>query len=318
MHKRSQPSLDQIAKKQRGPAPSWLAHLEEKGWAVIPNILTKERCAYYQDRMFDLLESFETSGFSRDSPTTWKKSSPPSVHGLLQHQGIGQTALAWEARTEPAVLKVFAELWNCPPEELLVSFDAMNFSPPTRATAEPPKQWKHFDQGRRMPGQRVCVQGCLQVSQCNGGTSFLSGSHNKHAEFVKQPGVGENNANWVKLRDEDYAYFSDCENVAPPIEMGSLILWYSCTAHDARLPTDSYRMAIYVCYLPRSRAEPGQLARKREVFRARRMTTHWPFGDRMFPKVIRFATAAHRATFTDRTPIRDDQMSELAWRLAGF
>ena len=319
MHKRSQPSINQFVKKQRGPTPNWLDHLEEKGWVVIPNVISKERCGYYQERMFDMLESFEGSGFSRDNPITWKKTSPPGLHGLIQHQGVGQTALAWEARTEPAVLKVFSELWNCLPEDLLVSFDAMNFSPPTKPTPEPRKQWKHFDQGKKMPGQRVCVQGCLQVSQCNGGTSFLSGSHNKHAEFVKQPGVNEDGSNWVKLRKEDYAYFSDCENVAPHIEMGSLILWYSCTAHDAKLPTDSYRMAIYVCYLPRSRATKAQLEKKKKkVFRERRMTTHWPFGDRMFTKVFRWASPEQRAIFTDRAPVRDDQMSPLAWRLAGF
>jgi hypothetical protein len=318
MHKRSQPSSGQLAKKPRGPVPDWLAHLEKKGWAVIPNVISRERCGYYQERMFDMLESFEGSNFSRKDPANWKKRSPPGMHGLIQHQGVGQTALAWEARTESAVLKVFAELWNCIPEDLLVSFDAMNFSPPTKPSADPPKQWKHFDQGWRMPGKRVCVQGCLQVSQCNGGTSFLSGSHNKHAKFVMEPGVGENNSNWVKLREEDYAYFSDCENVAPRIEMGSLILWYSCTAHDAKLPTDSYRMAIYVCYLPRSRATTAQLEKKKKVFRERRMTTHWPFGDRMFPKEAFRTTEEQRRIFTNRAPIRDDQMSALAWRLAGF
>lgn len=318
MKKHVQPSIEQLAKKQRGPAPDWFVHLEKNGWAVIPNVISKERCEYYQERMFDMLESFEGSGFSREDPSTWKKASPPGVHGLMQYQGVGQTQLAWEARTEPSVLKVFSELWNCIPEELLVSFDAINFNAPIKDTGRPHKQWKHFDQGRRMPGERACVQGCLQVSQCNGGTSFLTGSHNKHAEFVMQPGVGEDRSNWVKLREEDYAYFSDCENVAPKIEMGSLILWYSCTAHDAKLPTDAYRMAIYVCYLPRSRATKAQLEKKRKVFTERRMTTHWPFGDKMFGKTFRYTTTEQRSIFTDRTPIADGEMSPLAWRLAGF
>lgn len=295
-----------------------MTQLKENGWAVIPNVLSKERCEYYRNGMFDMLESFEGSGFSRNDPITWKKASPPGVHGLMQHQAVGQIPLAWEARTEPAVLKVFSELWQCLPEELLVSFDAMNFSPPVSPSAKPHKQWKHFDQGRRMPGELVCVQGALQVSQCNGGTSFLTGSHKKHAEFVMQPGVAEDRSNWVKLREEDYAFFSDCENVAPRIEMGSLILWYSCTAHDAKLPTDSYRMAIYVCYLPRSKATKAQLERKKKVFQERRMTTHWPFGDKMFGKTFRFATTEQRAVFTDRTPIADEEMSPLAWKLAGF
>lgn len=305
------------AKKLRIPEADWMKHLDEKGWAVVPNVLSAERCNYYQEKMYDMLESFEGSGFSRSDPSSWKKSLPPGVHGLLQHQNVGQVPFAWEARCEPTVLKVFSELWNCLPEDLLVSFDAMNFSPPISSNAHP-KPWKHFDQGRRAPGQKICVQGCLQISQCNGGTSVISRSHLKHAEFVMQPGVGEDKRNWVKLREEDYAFFDDCVVENPEIPMGSLMLWDSRTAHDAHLPTDAVRMCIYVCYLPREKATLKQLLKKQEVFSKRRMTTHWPFGDRMFPEYFRFLSAAQRRIFTIRDPIKDSDMSPLAWRLAGF
>lgn len=311
------PKLGSITKKQRGPQPDWLTHLDEKGWAVVPNVLSQERCQYYQDQMFTLLESFEGSGFSRSDPTSWKKSIPPGVHGLLQHQNVGQVRFAWEARCEPAVLNVFSELWQCLPEDLLVSFDAMNFSPPISPSAHP-KPWKHIDQGRRTAGKKVCVQGCLQISQCNGGTSVISGSHLKHKEFVMQPGVGEDNRNWVKLREEDYEFFGDCLTENPNIPMGSLMLWDSRTVHDAHLPTDAARMAIYVCYLPREKADMKQLLKKREVFSKRRMTTHWPFGDRMFPEQFRYMSSEQRKVFTVRKPILDIEMSPLAWRLAGF
>jgi ectoine hydroxylase-related dioxygenase (phytanoyl-CoA dioxygenase family) len=317
--KRLFPGTQSAAKRQTEPTPEWYLELEEKGWTVVPDVLSPERSDYYRDRMFDMLESFEGSGFSRDAPNSWNKSRPPGPHGLIQNCGVGQTKLVWEARLEPQVLKVFSRLWHCELKDLLVSFDAVNFSPPTQG--QNAKPWKHIDQGRRTIGQRVCVQGCLQVSQCNGATSFITGSHKYHSEFLSQEGVGEDNKNWVKLRaPQDYDFFAGkgLSIESPLVTKGSLILWDSRTVHDAKLPSEGYRMCIYVCYVPRAKASKAQLRRKQQVFSSRRMSTHWPFGDRMFPLESRFTTTEQRRIFTRREPIKDEEMTELGWKLAGF
>lgn len=51
--------------------------------------------------------------------------------------------MAWEARTEPAVIEIFEKLWGT--NELLSSFDGLNISMPRRKdiTWSP---WPHCDQ----------------------------------------------------------------------------------------------------------------------------------------------------------------------------
>ena len=55
------------------------------------------------------------------------------------------------------------------------------------------------------------------------------------------------------------------------------MVWDSRTIHWNASPTGiQTRFATYVCMCPRSMASEAALARKLEVFKARKGTTHWP------------------------------------------
>jgi hypothetical protein len=57
--------------------------------------------------------------------------------------------MAWEARTEPAVIEIFEKLWET--RELLCSFDALNVSFPNRKDINW-SPWPHCDQNQARKG----------------------------------------------------------------------------------------------------------------------------------------------------------------------
>lgn len=57
--------------------------------------------------------------------------------------------MAWEARTEPAIIEVFEKLWGT--KELICSFDGMNISMPNREDVKW-SPWPHCDQNPRRLG----------------------------------------------------------------------------------------------------------------------------------------------------------------------
>lgn len=58
--------------------------------------------------------------------------------------------MAWEARTEPAVVEIFEKLWG--EKELLSSFDGMNISLPNRKDLNW-SPWPHCDQNPERKGR---------------------------------------------------------------------------------------------------------------------------------------------------------------------
>lgn len=57
--------------------------------------------------------------------------------------------MAWEARTEPAIIEVFEKLWET--KELISSFDGMNISMPRRKDLNW-SPWPHCDQNQNRKG----------------------------------------------------------------------------------------------------------------------------------------------------------------------
>jgi hypothetical protein len=59
--------------------------------------------------------------------------------------------MAWEARSEPAVIEIFEKLWET--KELLCSFDGLNVSLPRRKDLNW-SPWPHCDQN---PNRKGCA-----------------------------------------------------------------------------------------------------------------------------------------------------------------
>jgi len=311
--------LKKAKDKSSGSTSKWQHFLKKNGYVVVSKVLSTEQLAFYRGKFWDWMESFDT-GIKRNDQATWIAANwPHSMHGLLQHFGIGHALWVWMLRTEPRILKVFAKIWDVLPEDLLCSFDGANLTRPTKR--ETPG-WEHLDQGMKN-SDFACVQGCMVLQTCEGGLRFYRKSHRQHASFWKASGA-KSTGNWYKLTDADKDWYTKrCETVDVPNKEGDLVLWDSRTVHwgyapPAEAPDSAPRMCAYVSYLPRQMATDKQLERKREVFGQRRMTSHWAVPCKLFSETFQhYGHPELLQRFSKRPTIKDEEMTPAMWSLVG-
>ncbi|TVY42181.1 hypothetical protein LOCC1_G003793 [Lachnellula occidentalis] len=263
-------------------AAEWKNDLARDGYAVVKNVISEERAAYYVNQMNHWLEGFGL-GYKASDPSTWKPENVPvNMKGGMYHDyTVAHEKFTWESRLEPGVIATFAELWNTP--ELLVSFDGINLTPPFKHPDT--RKWPHIDQAPYRHGMQ-CVQGILAFSQSgpkDGGLAVLNGSHNFVEEYLKSHDM-KNIGSWgiedhYQFDEEQQRWFAEkgCETIKVCVEPGDLILWDSRLIHYNTPPQgDTVRAIIYVCMTPASFASAEDLKKKKEIFEIWGRTTHWP------------------------------------------
>ncbi|GAA5900921.1 hypothetical protein JCM6882_005979 [Rhodosporidiobolus microsporus] len=271
--------------------PAWKRELEENGYAIVRGAVSPERAAHYTQATKDWASLF---GWKEDDRTTWRAQSlPVGDAGLVNEYGVSHERWVWEARMEDKVVEVFEELWGT--KELIVSFDAINFSlpvgPHARTDVEPTKPWPHIDQqptpADRPPLQFELAQGLLAMTPSgpnDGGLVVLKRSHALVKQFFDETGVKAEQdwgtRNYYTFTDEDIKWFRQqpgVEEIKVETQPGDLILWDSRTIHWNRSPLEEQvRVVVYVCFAPKAMASEEVLRKRAECFKKRLATTHWP------------------------------------------
>jgi hypothetical protein len=299
------------------------------GVAIVPNVLSVEECDKLVRGFWDYIET-KSAGtpypVKRDNKSTWRnfwKFYP--IHGqIIQHFGIGHAQFLWDLRQNPSVAEIFAIIWDCTVEDLLVSFDGASLHLPPETTRRGwfRHTWMHVDQSYTDSSFK-CVQGSVNGLDNNVGDatfSFLEGSHLLHKDFGTSFGI-TNTDNWYKLNEEQQQWYMDHGTVEKRVTCprGSLILWDSRTVHCGiealRTRTvPNMRCVGYVCYQRRDVAKPKDLKRKRDFFEAGRTTSHWAATPKLFGKVPR--------TYGAQVPVFNDVpapvLTDLGRKLAGY
>lgn len=297
-------------------------------YAVIKNVIPRERAEAYASEMYAWLESFG-KGFDRNDRSTWKPEHLPIFErgGLYHRYGVGHEQFAWDIRSEPGVVDAFAKIWGT--DELLVSFDSANISLPfgDSLNADLAKPWPHCDQSPTRPWLH-CVQGIVNLHENgpdDGGLMVLEGSTPLFEQFFKEhqdlmPEGGWNTGDWYDHKnDSSLQWFYDrgCKWKKVEAGPGDLILWDSRTVHYGDVARGSEpRIATYVCYKPAADISEQMLKEKKEAFENCWGSTHDPINFRI--------TAHHSPTRGwkleegERTlPRQRPVLSERALKLAG-
>ncbi|OXH42290.1 hypothetical protein J008_00054 [Cryptococcus neoformans] len=277
--------------------PTFLNDLERDGYVVVPGIVPESTCDEFISEAWEWLESFPY-GFKRDDRSTWTNEHLPysTTGGLYNRYSVNHEAFVWKIRTDPGIRKIFEEIWET--DDLIVSFDGMNASLPIndqtgRTDIKPTAPWPHIDQNPRNINRFELYQGIANLAPngpSDGGLCVLKGSHKLHQEYFdsiggfkpdQDAGVLENGYNF-KLEDTEWYKNKGCEEVKICAGKGDLILWDSRTIHWNASPIgDQTRFVTYVCYCPRNSMSPAELAKKVEVFKGRKGTTHFPYLNRI-------------------------------------
>lgn len=255
-----------------------MAELEEKGYCVIPDVMTPEECDARIGEYRDWLVKFGDGDW------------PFQRHSIIQSYRIGHMKPTWEVRL--ATKKVFEMVWQT--KKLLTSFDAVAIGPPpeedTQAFNLPGSNWLHIDQSAKRQGLHA-YQGGMYLERADD-TDYcfrvLSGSHKHVSEYYRlYPGAAARSRklDFSRVQEEEEAWFReqhDCQLTKVPVPKGGMVLWDSRTVHDNCRPefgrpnSDRWRFVVFVCMAPAQWARPSDLAQKREAFKKMVMTSHWP------------------------------------------
>lgn len=281
------PTLEELGKDLDNP-PEWLQHLKERGWAIVPGVISPEKAQGYVDRMHDWLEKWGI-GYNRNDPSTRFAKYLPwhSRGGLYNRYGIGHEQFVWDIKSEPALINTFEMLWGT--QELVVSYDGVNMSIPDvgRPKTDPAfVPWAHVDQS---PLRRnlQCVQGILNLlpnGPEDGGLMVLDKSNAYYTELWehfddKKGPNGWNTIPWQTI-DEDmnsWLLAKGCTWTKLCPGPGDLMLWDSRTIHYGAVPSSTNdRFAAYVCYKPAKYISEEVRRGRLEAFNKKQNTAHDP------------------------------------------
>eukprot|EP01132_Coremiostelium_polycephalum_P007918 gene7918-9744_t len=259
--------------------PEWRKQLFLKGWAVVKNVVSKERAEHYRSEFWTWIESFKT-GISRNDKNSWSENWPHSLQGIIHDFSFAHNQFLWDIRSEESIINIFKEIYQT--DKLLVSFDGGNVSKPT---LEDRKPWPHTDQGLKKQGFH-CVQGFLNLQECgphDGGLIVLDGSHLSLQSYLDKY-KSEQFPFWdyVKFEGDPHnlPMFKDCQKIKVCCESGDFVLWDSRTIHYNCLPNpqkgnNECRMVAYTSYQPAYLARQKDIDTKIEAFNTKSSTSHW-------------------------------------------
>ena len=267
----------------------WRDEFHKNGCVVIPGVISPERAQYYCDKQIEWLHNFDL-GFDENDESTWTAEHLPVSFkgGMYFAYASPHEKMAWEARTEPAIVDIFEKLWG--EKELLTSFDGMNISMPRRKDLGW-SPWPHCDQNQNRKGMQA-VQGLLNYApngENDGGLMLMKGSSLLFDEFFahKRESADHEDAPPPELEYMDLFLFSEkdvkwfeskgCEMIKVNMKPGDFVLWDSRTMHYAKLPEgNQIRHVQYICMTPKRFASEADLNLKKECFNNWVGTTHWP------------------------------------------
>lgn len=281
------------------------------GVCIVKNVLSSTECSNLAIGMcndFSYLTQRMSPVFDINNPTTWSvlEELLPVDGMLYQHWGLGQSQTIWDVRTNDKIIDVFSKIYGT--DDLLVSFDGINFSLPPEYNKNKVTQYYsedkwHFDQSLTNSNFE-CIQGWVNAFDTRDDDSTLCamiGSQNFHymyAQLLQQQGQVLKPDDWVRIEDVSFFTNNGCIPYRVEAPAGSLVLWDSRTLHFGSKPlpgrsSPNYRMLVYVCYTPRSLCSQSNLKRKREIllkkgkYGQHRSTNHWPHRPKLFPETPR-------------------------------
>ncbi|KAL3464919.1 hypothetical protein BJX64DRAFT_286106 [Aspergillus heterothallicus] len=302
----------------------WRDDLVRDGYAVIRGAISLNRAQGYADEMYSWLEEFNL-GFDRNNLATAREKHLPIINekGMCWWYSLAHEDFVWKIRAEPGVVGAFEKVYAT--EDLIVSFDAVNFTFPGRDDIAPNKPWPHQDQNPDTRGFR-CLQGLVNIlpnGPQDGGLIVCKGGHllseQFHQDMKDEPRIKGFFDEWYGYTEAGMKWLEDhgLEWHKVSVEPGDLIVWDSRTPHY-NLPSSSTRprFCVYTCYMPVADVTQDDLRRKKEAFEGYRTTSHWPNATFVGP-----ADATRNGTpcpHNRKQPTKKPQLDERGYKLTGI
>ena len=241
--------------------------LEEKGYVVIPNVLTKEEIDEYTLEFDKWLKSIQHLEYVHNII---------DYHGIFKYYQIGHQRFAWLIRTNPKIINIFKSLWDT--DELVVSFDGCCYY--SSDYKDTPRYWTHCDQSPLKKGL-CCIQSFASLTSNEERTFMVyEGSHKLFEEYCDTYNK-DNPSDWNPIEEEFIETIQDRKKLLK-VEAGSLVLWDSRTFHQntcGEETCDEKRLVQYLCYLPKNNEKNtvDEQYKRSSYFDDLRTTNHFPY-----------------------------------------
>ena len=282
------------------------ALLEQKGIAIIPNVLNENECHQMNEGMWKtakyLTSKLENPLIPSDPSTydslSFLEDEPP---GLIWSWGWGHAQYVWDVRSNAKVGEVFENIYDT--DDLLVSFDGINcnlgaLTSDQKFTYKGKKNF-HCDQRFNKNGFE-CIQSWITANPINVGDGtlrILQGSHLLHGEFRKvfEDQLTALDEDWHVLTQEQIQWYKDqgCQDICIVCPAGSQVCWDSRTIHcgmaalhtkdlqlDMQKNQRQHRNVVYVCMMPAEGASKECFETRKAIFGSVELrlksASHWP------------------------------------------
>ena len=305
--------------------------LDTYGVAIIPYVLDEAECETMLKEMWDYFEHITGNKLDRNDRTTWREFYQlyPLHSMLVQHYSIGHAQFAWNLRQNPKIISIFAKLYDCLEDDLLVSFDGSSFHLPPEVTNKGyfRNKWLHTDQSF-LDDTTYCIQSwvtALDVHEEDATLMVLEKSHLLHQQFGRDH-QKNSKEDWYRLSEDEIEWYkkATCHEKRISCPKGSLVLWNSKTIHCGVEPlrtrrVENIRAVCYLCYQPKTLLKTTKelekcLKKKQKAFDELRTTSHWPLKSKLFAKNPR----TYGGEVPKIEPITVPILTDVGKKLAGF
>ncbi|ESP03512.1 hypothetical protein LOTGIDRAFT_171297 [Lottia gigantea] len=249
--------------------------LEERGYCVVPNVLSIEQCDQYITELKDWAANQNGLDFTHK-------------FSLMNLPRVGHLETIWKIRLHAK--QVFAALWGT--DKLVSSFDKFSMAPPPEEGTgdfDSGYIWLHVDRDGRRRGLHA-VQGgvyleetsltdqCLRVME--GSVKFTDEFFSTHPQACEK----SKGKDHYRLSNSEIEWYKSkgCVNKKIPAPKGSMILWDSRTVHDnvkatfGRPNSDRWRFVIFACMMPAQWLSEEDLQIKKYAYENMLLTCHMP------------------------------------------
>ncbi|XP_045210095.2 uncharacterized protein LOC123561651 [Mercenaria mercenaria] len=252
-----------------------IKELEEKGYTVVPGVISQDECDTYIEQYHKWLTIFDGK---------W----PKSEFGLIRGYNTGHLETTWRIRFKAK--SVFSQLWKT--EKLMTSFDSIAIGRPPEEGEEPfdggNSHWLHLDQEACREGLHAYQGGVYLEEACEDDWTLqvMEKSHKVFKKFFERNEMAAEQSNktqFFRLSESHVRYFEQkgCKIKRVPVPKGGMVLWDSRVVHANAQPKEGrtnpgrWRYVVLVSMTPAKWASDADLAIKREAYEGAKMTVHW-------------------------------------------
>ena len=231
---------------ERQNSDKWKQYLDENGFVVLRNILSKETMIQYF-KLFAKDWTYVSPNFNFNNKKTWTPSNSPMIwnKGMVYWNGLSQSDFMWSLRTDLNILDIWHRLHET--KELVSSFDSFSVYVSNKQKSQP---WLHTDLNYN--SEIYSIQGAynfLPVRETSAGFVVVLKSHKTYTIDKKTK------SNFSQIDKDDPHYDKAVQLIIPE---NCFVLWNSKTIHantgisDKKLNYDFNRLTCYLTYFPKS------------------------------------------------------------------